>query len=88
MARPVLRLTGAVVGRDAVSGLIHRVGDRSTKRERRDCDAGANDGEDERIFGRRSARFVVPEVHQNLHVRALLLWPRPTSPKPSCDPPP
>ena len=66
--RPPRTRLGASPGRDARASLIHRGRNRRSKRDCSYRNAGANDGEDQRIFGGRSTRLIAQHFDKGLHV--------------------
>ena len=61
----------AVRAVDAVRRAVHRVADCAAQNERGDGDASADNGENERIFGRGSARLVFDHLDEIRHVLFL-----------------
>ena len=66
---------------DAVRRLVHRFADRGAERVGGNGDAGADDRQDERIFGGRSAAVVQQKVLDHGHVTSPI--PRRISPAPT-----
>ena len=58
---------GAAVGVDALAGFVDRLRDRAAQEDRSKSDRRADDGEDQRILGRRSARVILQHVDESFH---------------------
>src|SRR5690349_11524131 len=61
-------VAGLAVAADAGRGVVHRASDRVAQQDGSSRDGGADDGEDQRVFGSRSTRLVLNHLDEVLHV--------------------